>query len=312
LALIESAGLKGVLVEDYYDRLRLLERRSPLFAARPWDERTLELLAQMQTLKLAAQTPQLNVTDRFCRYGLVQKLQAQLLSLKGVSGAPAAKASGLLADYATTDLANFATEDVAGIYPIVVNADTLPKLLDNPLETIPKGLESQEDLQNYLRYLLTLIYDRDPLIWQAPGEVTTTPKINSALLKLGFGLAGLTLKQIVARDLSVGDRLTLKQDNSPVALSQFLGTAIDMVEILDRVRESTSDFDKILFDDLTRDRLVGDDADSLRTQVNRLLLGMTFEGLKRVGENDLSLELNYQLRRLGARLKVKRLIDLPD
>jgi hypothetical protein len=40
---------------------------------------------------------------------------------------------------------------------------------------------------------------------------------------------------------------------------------------------------------------VGDDASSLRSQVNRLLLGMTFEGLKRVGENDLSEEAAHAL-----------------
>jgi len=300
-----------VPVESLFTRLKKFQKEVALFPSGNWRDRQKDAEMQLAILSKTSTDINLPMTEKFCRFALAHRFQAQMLALKGFEGAPRIQASGLLVPVPTEDVAVFPHRIYKGTFDVVVNEAWIKDQVANPAARA-ENTTSSEDFLNALNYVTTITSYRNPLLWSSTPEKTDagTVQINAQLLKLGMGFFAFTAK-VLAKDelnLSVADRISLRND-SPEALTLLGHVAMNIAESFETLNEP-NELERALLseEDLLK---FTTPRDGVIAQMDKLALGVVFEAFTRIDEGSGSDPMKQMIRRAGLRTNNPQWANLP-
>ena len=309
--LLPSIGVKGAQLEDIFSKLQILQKATPLFVSKSWSERRSDLELSLEILNRDASRSKLSIQEKVCRFAISHRLTAQLLSIKGIRGAPRLLESGLLHPIPAEDKAIFPETNINGSFGVVVDKKWIGEQLETP-SVRPENAASTSDYLDALSYVATLTWYRSPLLWSLAGQAAPAGqlRIPSDLLKLGIGLFGIEMK-VLAKDelvLTVPDRILVREDNAN-NLAKLGMIAMDVADSFAGLATPNSIESALLTPEMcasfTDDYPVG-----LVARMNRLTAGLVFEGISRVENGQGSDELKVMLHKIGRRLGNRRLQEI--
>lgn len=311
LDLLKQSGINKN-PEALYAPMKILQKEVPLFPSQNWRDRQKDAALELSILNRTAADKELPLTEKICRFAIAHRFQAQMLTLKGFYGSPKLQPSGLLADLPDNDWLMFPTEKHNGTFGIIVDEEWIKDQIAHPAARA-ENTDTTEDFLHALNYLSTVTSHRSPLLWSAhpeksePGTVT----INIALLKLGMGFFGFTA-QVLAKDelnLTVKDRISLRND-SPDNLALLGQVAMNISENFSPLKNPNSIENEILSPSQITSFLAPYPT-GVVAKMDRLTLGVTFEGLGRIHAGEGSEDLKQAIRRVGHKTGNRALENLP-
>ncbi len=299
----EQKAIQGI------DQLAPLSAKVKLFVSNRWEDRRKDLLLAFTVLKYGFRAD-LSVHEQACRYGILQRYMGQFLALKGTHGAVSLNAGGLLREAPLDPLDPIAELDVPGVlFNAVISKDWVEQELIQ-LQSKPLGVAHNQDFFDVLRYVNLIASERSSKIYHDGGAVPTKDTQLYRLdptktLPIGFGSFAI-LCELLKRDYLIrsGTRIALSGDNSPKALAKLMRSIVEIAANLSSLNfigpvESAS--------------LSSEQVRKLQNallETNRLLTGLSLEGLERMRQGQGSEELRWSLREVGVYLENKKLQSL--
>ncbi|MBS1986281.1 MAG: hypothetical protein JST16_19130 [Bdellovibrionales bacterium] len=302
--LFQASADIPVLTPDHLGPMKLLTRKVDLFPKGGWAARRADMAQEMLLLSTFASSRTLPMEERACRFALQQRVSAQLLSLKGIKGAPALKPTGFLQDYPETDVADFPKVNEIGTFGVVASKPWIEAQVANPTLR-PAGTSATSELIEAARYFTEASAHRTTDVYtlldsrgnaQVPAG---TVQLDPQLLQLGVGFFGMTAGVFKAQDLTATDdgQVHLKDDTADnlartgllamEAVDAFKGlyypTPLDLQNLTDSQIKSFTD-----------DYPVG-----AVKSFQMLVYGVVFEGIDRSNKGVGSPMLDDTLRKIG-------------
>jgi hypothetical protein len=252
-------GIKEFKPEHEKDLLRLT-KRVHLFRSSSWYDREKELRKTLLILD-RPKVSHLKLSEKVCHFALFHRLMAQLVSIKGVEGAPSLDVDGYLKTLPTINGDGIATESWPGLFQVSDNrGEDKAVILTEPWimrELDTKNLQqSTLHLKNTkvpfeqlasIRYFTTLSSFRSPRLWKydglVPPCVDNRPCLPTKLLRMGIGLHAVLLnnfkKNWIDQSLDLAkSRLDLVPEQ-PSVLALLIDTVVESRYAFDDLRNSS-------------------------------------------------------------------------
>jgi hypothetical protein len=185
-----------------------LTKKVPLFISSSWNEREKELRRTLLILN-RNDVDKLSVSEKICQFAIFHRFSAQLISLKGIQGAPKLTQDGNIDELPKKDNEGIKTKDIPGLFtqehkgisaPIIISEDfMLRELSANNLKRSTLQLKNTSTLYEQIaaiRYLTTLTSFRTDRIWKfdnAQKCENDRPCLPAKLLKMVVGLHAILL-----------------------------------------------------------------------------------------------------------------------
>jgi len=236
--------------EDFYQLQDVLSNQVNLFDSNDWYQRKKDLaidLFVLSELSEESSYAELSLQDKACHYALSQRVTAQILTIKGIAGAPEIDPNtGNL--YALPNDPDERTEiypniDELGSFDDVVGAQWITDnmSLEKTNARVLGAHESPKTFFSSMSYFAELATTRNTTIWAdatAPivVEGVRPTKISNNLLALAVGLWGVTAKTFSDQgDVLVGQGnnvLSINKENDSLTLAYLHMAVLDTEEML--------------------------------------------------------------------------------
>jgi hypothetical protein len=301
---LQSAGLKSLydLDESQVNELQRLSEAVPLLAL-DWAGRRKDLRVSLLLLEESNRRSSSAFSEVVCRYGLAQRLTAQILALKGYAGAPQLDERGLLSQkLPAEDAVSFATADVKGqAFDTVLNADWIKAKAASGAR--PTRSATSRDFLEAMRSFVQLGALRTTDIWQLAGLDRPTDsvraRLNAKLLPLAFGGFAVLAPELAREVTQEGLRLRLK-NNDDAALVSLGELAFEVIDSFSGL-VTPNELEALLLSAEQRAQL-GDAEVGAVAKFRKVTAGVVLEGVQRMREGMASQELIDFLRRAGRRI----------
>ena len=246
-----------------------LTRKAPLFLTDSALGRFSEIGRTLQVLSSSSEG--LSLDEKLCRFALSQRLTAQLLTLKGVVGAPVTSEEGLLLPTADEELWTYPETSLGGNFGGALDEKELKAKVASKAGVRGSAAVSTAELIASIRTSLRLMGSHvSSEVWSEKTGLT------EKLLPLAFAFFGLEMP-LIKNEITVlpGNRLRLA-DDSLANLLELGELALDGIWVAERLRTPNTLITKSLGAPEI-EALSGAQAESVDSSLKQLLAGLLLE-----------------------------------